>query len=290
MFTYSVIIPHKNCIPLLQRCLDSIPQRDDIQVIVIDDVSTLTEEERSMMESFQNDRTKVVFLTETKYAGGARNVGLSLAEGKWVVFSDSDDFFTPNAFEIMDDYVDSDYDIVFFGHTACFSDTLEPTDRYGERNQYIEEYVKTHSELAEKQLRYHNPIPSSKMLRNSFLKEKSICFEEIKTANDSMFSLMSGYYAKAIFADARKTYCGTVRRGSLTQTKNRENAFCRYAETVREYVFFREHGLEDMYPWVTSAVFHALTDFGVKEFRKYLKLAREYRVNIWLGITRGFKK
>ena len=274
---------------MLQRCLDSIPQRDDIQVVVVDDVSDLTESERSLMDSFQSNRTKVVFLTETKYAGGARNVGLSLAEGKWIVFSDSDDFFTPNAFEIMDEYVDSDFDIIFFGHTACFSDTLEPTDRYGERNQYIEEYVKTLCESAEKQLRYHNPIPTAKMLRNSFLKEKDIRFEEIRVANDSMFSLLSGYYAKSISADVRKTYCGTIRRDSLTQTKNRENAYCRFSETVREYVFFREHHLEEMYPWVTSAVFHSLTDFGIKEFRRYLKLARENHVNIWLGVTQRFK-
>ena len=118
MFTYSVIIPHKNCVPLLQRCLDSIPQRNDNQTIVIDDVSNLTDDERLLMESFQNDRIKVVFLTETKFAGGARNVGLSMAEGKWVVFADSDDFFTKGAFDTFDEYKDSDYDIVFFGHSA----------------------------------------------------------------------------------------------------------------------------------------------------------------------------
>ena len=36
---YSIIIPHKNSAGLLQRCLDSIPQRDDIQIIIIDDNS-----------------------------------------------------------------------------------------------------------------------------------------------------------------------------------------------------------------------------------------------------------
>ena len=152
MFTYSVVIPHKNCVPLLQRCLESIPQRNDIQVIVVDDVSDLTEEERMLMESFENERIKVVFLSLSKYAGGARNIGLSMAEGKWVVFSDSDDFFTPNAFEIMDDYVNTDYDIIFFGHTACFSDTLEPTNRYGERNRYVEEFAKTHKKSIKRYL------------------------------------------------------------------------------------------------------------------------------------------
>lgn len=36
---YSIIIPHKNIPQLLQRCLDSIPIRDDVQVIVVDDNS-----------------------------------------------------------------------------------------------------------------------------------------------------------------------------------------------------------------------------------------------------------
>ena len=289
MFAYSIVIPHKNCVPLLQRCLDSIPQRDDIQVIIIDDVSDLTDGERSLMESFQNDRTQVVFLTETKYAGGARNVGLTLAEGKWVVFADSDDFFTKGAFDIFDDYKDSDCDIVFFGHSSCYSDDLKPAMRLGDRAKHLDDFVKTHSSKAELQLRYKNPSPTSKMIRNAFIKAKALKFEEIKTSNDSLFSLLSGYYAKAIAGDNRVVYCSTIRRGSLTQTKNRENTYCRYAEMVREYVFFREHQLEDMYPWVTSYVFHSLINFGFKEFNRYLKLARENKVNIWLGITRRFK-
>ena len=32
-YTYTIIIPHKNIPLLLQRCLDSIPLRQDIQVV-----------------------------------------------------------------------------------------------------------------------------------------------------------------------------------------------------------------------------------------------------------------
>ena len=39
MVNYSIIIPHKNSADLLQYCLNSIPLRDDIQVIVVDDNS-----------------------------------------------------------------------------------------------------------------------------------------------------------------------------------------------------------------------------------------------------------
>ena len=36
---YSVIIPHKNRQQTIQRCIDSIPDREDIEVIIIDDNS-----------------------------------------------------------------------------------------------------------------------------------------------------------------------------------------------------------------------------------------------------------
>ena len=34
---YSIIIPHHNTPDLLQRLLHSIPQRDDLEVIIVDD-------------------------------------------------------------------------------------------------------------------------------------------------------------------------------------------------------------------------------------------------------------
>ena len=37
---FSIIIPHYNIPKLLQRCLDSIPQRPDLEVIVVDDNSS----------------------------------------------------------------------------------------------------------------------------------------------------------------------------------------------------------------------------------------------------------
>lgn len=38
-YNYTVIIPHYNIPDFLMRCLESIPVRKDIQVIVIDDCS-----------------------------------------------------------------------------------------------------------------------------------------------------------------------------------------------------------------------------------------------------------
>ena len=39
MINYSIIIPHKDNIELLKRCVASIPLRSDIQIIIVDDSS-----------------------------------------------------------------------------------------------------------------------------------------------------------------------------------------------------------------------------------------------------------
>ena len=36
---FSIIIPHHNIPGLLRRCLDSVPRRDDTEVLVVDDGS-----------------------------------------------------------------------------------------------------------------------------------------------------------------------------------------------------------------------------------------------------------
>ena len=45
-YTYTIIIPHKNIPLLLQRCLDSVPLRNDVQIIVVDDGSSSNQRNR----------------------------------------------------------------------------------------------------------------------------------------------------------------------------------------------------------------------------------------------------
>ena len=60
-FIYSIIIPHKNIPKLLQRCLDSIPERDDVQVIIVDDNSDPAIVDFEHFPGLQRKNTIVVF-------------------------------------------------------------------------------------------------------------------------------------------------------------------------------------------------------------------------------------
>lgn len=102
---YSFVIPHHNSPELLNRCLNSIPQRDDIEIIVIDDNS---DEDKKPKLSRPDVKLISIDAEHTKGAGRARNYGLKEATGKWIVFSDADDFFIPSFIDVLDQYKDQE--------------------------------------------------------------------------------------------------------------------------------------------------------------------------------------
>ena len=88
--TYSIIIPHHNSPSLLQRLLNSIPERNDLEVIVVDDNS---DEEKRAYSSRSDVKILYIDKLQTRGAGKARNEGLAVAQGKWLLFADADDFY-----------------------------------------------------------------------------------------------------------------------------------------------------------------------------------------------------
>ena len=94
---YSIIIPHYNSPDLLMRCLMSIPVKENIQVIVIDDCSPNSDDYlvrySELQEYYKTPRGGS--------AGRARNIGLDYVKGKWVICVDADDLFVENIEEFL---------------------------------------------------------------------------------------------------------------------------------------------------------------------------------------------
>lgn len=284
---YTVIIPHKNCPELLERCLESIPDRNDIQTIIVDDNSDDLQPIQILERRFPG-RISVIYTNAGKGAGYARNKGLERARGKWLLFADSDDYYTKEAFNIFDNYQDSDADIIAFKHRSVYSDTGEDAKRSDARNKYIENYVNNKNEQSEAKLRYCNDVPWAKMVRRSMVMENHIQFDEVPASNDTMFSLMSGYHAKSIVADENVVYNVTVRQGSITKTKSIERYFSDHCVALRKNKFVREIGHPECQEIILSRILIVAKLFGVKQALRFLKEVKKYKGQLFFGISSKF--
>ena len=95
---FSIVIPIYNTEKYITRCLDSIiTQSVTLEVIVVDDCS---QDESAVIVQSYCDKYCYIRLfrhLNNKGQGAARNLGVSHARGKYILFADSDDWYEPNA-------------------------------------------------------------------------------------------------------------------------------------------------------------------------------------------------
>lgn len=239
---WSIVIPHFNTPKELCRLIESIPNRSDIEVLVIDDNSTeLIDEYRRCKEKYK-DRN-IVFLQnniDDKGAGASRNIGIDNAHGKWILFADSDDFFTEDLLRVLERDVDSDFDVIFYYPTSIDENGNEGT-RHVSFCDLLSKYYRNPSCKNELVVRYQIVSPWSKLIRRELVVNNNIRFENTKVANDMMFCRKLGVYAKNVSVSTDVIYVVTDRIGSLVKQKNAETLDIRREVYVNCCNYVREH-------------------------------------------------
>ena len=285
---YTVIIPHYKNLELLDRCVASIANRPDIEVIIIDDCSEIAEEEFYNYQALKRSNVKIYFQNKGGSAGRARNVGLKHAKGKWLIFVDSDDYIIDGQFTLCDKYYNSDYDIVYFGVRSVDSDTLQEVERYKVYNKYIEMCDNVSIETINL-LRFRHDVPWGKMIKHELVKSHNIFFGETKYCNDTLFSTLTALYAKSVFSDKNPFYCVTERKGSLTKQNNINADFVRYEVMLKKNRILKNNG----YPEYQISVLQYLYTFFKKDMfylYKALKMSLLYKINPFKGLAGVIKR
>lgn len=123
----SVIIPAYNSAASLPRAIDSVLAQADqpSEIIVVDDGST--DHTREIVAGYPS---AVRYLyQENRGPGAARNAGIQLASGKYVVFLDADDELLPQKMEIQVAYLDShpEVDVVYSNGILMIIDAFGET-------------------------------------------------------------------------------------------------------------------------------------------------------------------
>lgn len=283
VYRFSIIIPHKNIPELLIRCINSIPKRDDIQIIVVDDNSKDADTYINKYPILSRPNIEFYSSKEGKGAGFVRNIGLDHAKGEWLLFSDADDIFTDRFDEILKIIeADTESDIIYFDVESRDSDTFAVTNE----SEWISNKIKdlAHNGVTD-QNKYGMLTPWSKAIRHQLVKEHHIRFEVVPCSNDTAFSTFASFYAKKVRALTIPGYCWMQRQGSLWRTKDYSWYIIRMEVLARLACFMKEHDDKAGYEYFSVSAQKFMNDLAkiskiqhVKANFKYGMIMKDYGV------------
>ncbi len=285
MIRFSVIIPHKNTPDLLQRCLNSIPIRDDVQIIVVDDNSDADKVDFEHFPGIDDERVEVYLTKEGKGAGYARNVGMSHAKGDWLIFADADDYFyTDNLSQLMDMDIPEEFNVVVWKSKYVYLDgrfELVQEEDMGSSDILCRKY-----DTVEKMYLKYVP-PWTKMVRKKICCDKTINFEEVRYSNDEIFSTMVGINIRSYLYVNILVYCHERRDGSLVEKVTLENCLCRLYVYFRKNKILKQYGTKIDYHLAHIRVYNISYCSFLRTFFKELKiLGWRYALQDYLEICR----
>lgn len=278
MINYSIIIPHKNIPDLLQRCLDSIPRRDDIQIIIVDDNSNPQKVDFENFPGLGDPCVEVYFTKEGKGAGYARNVGLKYAKGKWLFFADSDDTYTSPFSKFLTDSKDLVADVVYFKANLINNDVSKSP--FFLMNYYITQYLYHGGALSD--VKFGAWEPWNKMISRQLVVQNNILFDEIPSSNDKMFSLKVGEFAERVIVIEQYLYNYILRKNSIIHNRNSNRLFYSLSTSINQNILYKRVGYKRCV-FIPFLILSNITLLTSRTFYLYLNYLCDFRINPFEG-------
>lgn len=136
----SIIIPVYNVEKYVERCLDSIFNQKMIgrcEVIVVDDCSTDNSLEILKEYKQQQPALSIIAHEKNKKLSCARNSGMIVAKGKYIMHVDSDDWLLPDALETLyNKSIQVNADVIVFNYVRS-NDAGESTTVKSIEKEYL---------------------------------------------------------------------------------------------------------------------------------------------------------
>lgn len=193
-YKISVIIPVYNAEKYLEECINSVVNQtigfNHIQLILVNDGSKDNSKKIMDVMAKKYDNIEVLHLKEShKMAGFARNEGIELAKGEFMMFLDSDDFYHEKACELMCHIMEKENaDIVTANYKCTEQNGIPWQKEMFDRNIYQTQELR---EPSEKFFYLYCPSACLKIFRTKMIKENGIKFLNGVPAEDAYFTSMA---------------------------------------------------------------------------------------------------
>lgn len=190
MIIVSVIMPVYNAMPYLKEAVESVLNQDykEIELICIDDGST--DNSYDFLYEYAKKDSRLRILSQLNAgAGVARNYGMSVAKGEYLLFLDADDIFHPSLISSAINVArNNNADIVVYRFESFNMKTgVKSACDYAFRKEYWNKSIINRSDNPDKILVSFNPCAWNKLFKKSFIITNNLFFQNNKRTNDLYF-------------------------------------------------------------------------------------------------------
>ena len=235
---FSVVIPAYNVEAYLDECLGSVVAQSfgDWEAIVVDDGST--DGSAALAETWARKDNRFRILKQTNQGlSSARNAGMHLAQGEYLLFLDGDDWLEPHALQILADAA-QDEDVLCFGGRRFFqdekrydeADTPEPKT-YARGWDYYQDNA-----LKPRQFAFVSVV--LRTYKREFLQKYQLRFKEGIFHEDNLFTPIVLFYAEKTRTLSKTLYNYRIRSGSTMTTPLQKKLFDKITVANELAMFF----------------------------------------------------
>ena len=274
MAKLSFVVPVYNVERYLRASLDSALAQTltDIEVVCVNDGST--DGSAGILDEYAARDTRIKVVTQANAGlSAARNAGIRVATGRYLLFLDSDDLLSPDAAAKLVAKADAESLDVLFYDADCFADAsaaaqqVKSYTNYYRRSQAYSE-PRAGAELIADMMAHSDYLCSAcfELWRVGFLKENALRFTEGILHEDTEFTFKATLRATRAAHLHETLFHRRVRASGSIMTDG-----VRFASSYGAFVAFL--GMERAYSDLTQPV--AGCEWLLKEMESVLFVARE---------------
>lgn len=223
----SVVIPLHNAERHLDETLESISAQSlkYFEAIMVDDGSTDSTAEIAARFSGKDKRFKLI-RQENRGAAVARNKGMELARGRYLIFLDADDLFESSMLASMSAALEgSGADVCVCDSIGFDSNSGKPIESFRTLGD-IEGGCHETRQLLKALFQVFEGVPWDKMYRRSFVLANGYGFQNLKKSNDNFFTFANLANSEKIYVLREKYVRYRCNAGGSIQDGTGSNNLC----------------------------------------------------------------